>query len=183
MLYLKGSLGLGLGQGVNVDLSKADYWLSMAGQTIGSGSEYQEDLAELKAELKTAQYEVRKREEIQRAERLEKIQKLEREQLALQRQKEESERLSKLEAKRQKGPSFAELLIGAVFQAVGEGIASGVKAKVHQELGVRNYDPNSIREERLDEMGKRARREAQRVIRMEKIQKNLRTQPSIGYQY
>ena len=183
MLYLKGSLGLGLGQGVNVDLSKSDYWLSMAEQTIGSGSEYQEDLAKLKAELKTAQYEVRKRKDIQRAERLKQKEKLERKQLALQRNQEEYKRLIKLQAKRQKGPSFAEVLIGAVFQAVGEGIASGVKAKIHQELGVRNYDPNARHEEHLDDIGKRARREARRVIRMEKIQKNLRTQPSIGYQY
>ena len=86
---------------------------------------------------------------------------------------------------------MAERFIGSLFKALGEavvmGVTAGIQAKVEKELGVKEYDPYSSRQRDMEEFVERARiqarREARKVIRMEKIMKNLRTRPKIGYTY
>jgi TPR repeat protein len=181
-LYLKGSDELGYGLVVPVDLSQASAWLKMAANNLDDDSDFRGFFLALNTDLKESEYEAERQRKIQRLELAARLEKIEREKLALQRQVAEYKRQQKKQTKRREGPTLGEVLIGGIFKALGEGIAMGVNAKINQELGVKKYDANAMRKKDLDEVARRARYEAKKAIRMEKIQKNLRTQPSIGYQ-
>ena len=182
LLYLVGGERLGLNLVIEEDLNEAKRWLSLA--TSQGNIEAEETLVGLNKELQSRKDKIAEQKEIERLERLAKLEKVERKKQAAEQHLAEYRRQQAYQARQPKRPSLVESFIGGFFKALGEGVAMGVNAKINKELGIKNYDPYSSRLRDLEKIGEeariQARREARKIVRMEKIQKNLRTPPKIG---
>jgi TPR repeat protein len=181
ILYSIGSEELDLGRYVQVDTAKAKYWLSMA---VAQGdSRADEILLALNAELKARQAEIARQQEIQRLERIAKSEKVERERRALKKQLAEYRRQQEYQARQPKRPSLVESFISGLFEAVVDGAVMYGQAKINKELGIKSPQERQLDDFRrvADEENERMLRLLRKERRMEKIMKNLRTTPSIGY--
>jgi hypothetical protein len=182
LLYSVGSVDLGFGSGIKFDAVKAEKWLSMA---VAQGSSKADELlVYLDAELEARDAIIAKQREVLRLERIARLEKVEREKRTLQKQIAEYERQLAYQANQPQGPSLAEQFIGSFFDVLGQAVVIGVTAKIDKELGIKSYAPNSSRLRGIEKTGEeirlQARREARKVIRMEKVMKNLRTPARIG---
>ena len=171
--------------GVGVDTTKAKYWLSKA---VAQGDSRADDiLSALNAELEARDVEVAMQKEIQRLERTAKLEKVETERRALEKQLAEHKLRQEYQARQPKRPSFVESFIGGVFDALGEGLVMYGRGQIDKELGIKSYDPYRERLRDMEKIGEeakiQARREARKVIRMERAMKNLGTKARLGYDY
>ena len=181
LIYSVGSQEAGLDRYIETDEKKAKYWLSMA---IAQGdSRADEVLLVLNAELKARKEEAARQQEIYRLERIARFEKAQREKRAAEKQLAEYKRQQEYQARQPKRSSLVDSFIGGLLGAAVDGAVMYGQAKINKELGIK-----SPQERQLDDFRRVADEEHERMLRllrkerrMEKIMKDLRTTPSIGY--
>jgi len=181
LIYSVGSQEAGLGRYIETDEKKAKYWLSMA---IAQGdSRADEVLLVLNAELKARKEEAARQQEIYRLERIARFEKAQREKRAAEKQLAEYKRQQEYQARQPKRPSLVESFIGGLFEAAVDGAVMYGQAKINKELGIKSPQERQLDDFRrvADEENERMLRLIRKERRMEKIMKDLRTTPSIGY--